>query len=449
MPEITPPKGALHIINKLTNSGHRALFAGGCVRDYLMGLTPTDWDIATDAGPDEVLSLFERTLAIGARFGVVSVMLDDGNYEVAQFRAEGPYLDGRHPSSVEPADEKQDAQRRDITINGMFFDPIKNQLLDYVGGQEDIRRELIRAIGKPAKRFEEDHLRMLRVLRFAARFEYGIEAETYSAIQRLAPLIERTSAERKRDEFTAMLTGGRADIAFGLMRETGLLAEVLPEVARMTGVAQPPEYHPEGDVWTHTMKALGMLESPGTVFAWAVLLHDVGKPETFTQTDRIRFREHDTVGARISEEICERLNMPSNEKRRISDIIKNHMKFREVKNMRESTLKRFLREPFFSELIELHRIDRLASQGDLETYEFCLEQLALTGDDAFHPKRSIDGNALTEMGFEPGPVFQEILTSLENEQLEGRALTRPEAEMFIIERFGNFRTGEFKRPKDK
>ena len=448
MPEITPPKGALHIINKLSNSGHRALFAGGCVRDYLLGQTPTDWDITTDARPDEVSGLFERTLAIGIKFGVISVILDDGNYEVAQFRTEGSYIDGRHPSSVEPANEKQDAQRRDITINGMFFDPIKNQLLDYVGGQEDIRQKLIRAIGEPAKRFEEDHLRMLRALRFAARFQYGIEPETYSAIQRLAPLIERTSAERKRDELTTMLTSDRANIAFELMRETGLLAEVLPEVARMTGVAQPPEYHPEGDVWIHTMKALGMLESPSAVFGWAVLLHDVGKSETFRQTDRIRFKDHDTVGARISEEICERLNIPGDEKRRISDIVKNHMKFREVKKMRESTLKRLLREPFFPELIELHRIDRLAGQGDLETYEFCLEQLALTGDDGLHPKRSIDGNALTEMGFEPGPVFQEILTFLENEQLEGRALTRSEAEVFIIEQFGNLRTRETKRPKD-
>ncbi|MBT3349955.1 MAG: CCA tRNA nucleotidyltransferase [Nitrospinaceae bacterium] len=448
MTEITPPEGALHIIKKLTDGGHRALFVGGCVRDYLLGLRPTDWDIATDAMPEEITSLFDKTLVIGARFGVVSVILNDGNYEVAQFRAEGPYFDGRHPSSVEPANEKQDAMRRDITINGMFFDPIKDQLLDYVGGQEDIHKELIRAIGEPGKRFEEDHLRMLRALRFAARFEYGIETGTYSAIQRLAPLIERTSAERKRDELTSMLTSGRADIAFGLMRETGILTKVLPEVARMTGVAQPPEFHPEGDVWAHTIKALGMLESPSSIFAWAVLLHDVGKPDTFSQADRIRFNNHDTVGAQISEQICERLNMSGHEKSWISNIVKNHMKFREVKNMRESTLKRFLREPFFSELIELHRIDQLAGHGNLETYGFCLEQLALTGDNILHPRRTIDGNDLTEMGFEPGPLFQNILTSLENEQLEGRALTYAEAEVFVIKKFGNLRTRKSKRPND-
>ncbi|MBT4093435.1 MAG: CCA tRNA nucleotidyltransferase, partial [Nitrospinaceae bacterium] len=312
----------------------------------------------------------------------------------------------------------------------------------------DSHKELIRAIGEPGKRFEEDHLRMLRALRFAARFEYGIETGTYSAIQRLAPLIERTSAERKRDELTSMLTSGRADIAFGLMRETGILTKVLPEVARMTGVAQPPEFHPEGDVWAHTIKALGMLESPSSIFAWAVLLHDVGKPDTFSQADRIRFNNHDTVGAQISEQICERLNMSGHEKSWISNIVKNHMKFREVKNMRESTLKRFLREPFFSELIELHRIDQLAGHGNLETYGFCLEQLALTGDNILHPRRTIDGNDLTEMGFEPGPLFQNILTSLENEQLEGRALTYAEAEVFVIKKFGNLRTRKSKRPND-
>ena len=272
MPDIHPPAGALYILSTLRGSGHRALLAGGCVRDYLMGRPPGDWDIVTDAGPDEVLGLFERTVPIGARFGVVQVRLEDGVYEVAQFRREEAYLDGRRPSAVHPAGEEEDALRRDFTINGMFFDPNEKEIIDFVGGREDIERRHLRTIGDPAERFGEDHLRMLRAVRFAARFEYEIDPATFEAARRLSPLIRKTSAERVRDELTMMLTGGHADRALELLMETGLLEEVLPEAAAMEGVPQPPEFHPEGDVWTHTKKTLAYLEAPGAPLAWAALL---------------------------------------------------------------------------------------------------------------------------------------------------------------------------------
>jgi poly(A) polymerase len=277
---------------------------------------------------------------------------------------------------------------------------------------------------------------MLRAVRFAARFGYEIEPETLAAINRCAPRINRTSAERKYAELTAMLTGGQANRAFEMLQETGLLAEVLPEAAKMAGVAQPPDEHPEGDVWKHTIKALTQLNEPSSALAWAVLLHDTGKPETFSETDRIRFIGHATAGARIAEEVCERLNMPGEEKRLIRDVVKNHMKFLDVKKMRESTLKRFLREPFITELLELHRIDRLASHGDLTAHQFCLDKRAEFGEEALRPVPLLDGHALTRMGFEPGPRFQEILTTLDDEQLEGRVQSREDAEAFVRRRFG-------------
>ncbi len=440
MPDIRPPAGALHILSTLRGSGHRALLAGGCVRDHLMGRPPGDWDIVTDAGPDEVSGLFERTVPIGARFGVVQVHLEGGVYEVAQFRREDAYIDGRRPSAVHPAGEEEDALRRDFTINGMFFDPIEKEIIDFVGGREDIERRRLRTIGDPAERFGEDHLRMLRAVRFAARFEYEIDPATFEAARRFSPLIRKTSAERVRDELTMMLTGGHADRALELLMETGLLKEVLPEAAAMAGVPQPPEFHPEGDVWTHTKMVLAQLEAPGAPLAWATLLHDAGKPETISETDRIRFNGHAAAGARIAEEIGERLKMPSEQSGRIRDLVGNHMRFLEVRNMRPAKLKRFLREPFFPELLELHRIDCLACHGNLKSYDFCREKLAELAEEDLRPARVLDGNALAAMGFSPGPVFQEILSAIEDEQLEDRVRTREEAEAFVAEKFGDRRS---------
>ena len=443
MPDIRPPAGALHILSTLRGSGHRALLAGGCVRDHLMGLPPGDWDIVTGAGPDEVSELFGHTVPIGARFGVVQVHIEGGVYEVAQFRREEAYLDGRRPSAVHPAGEEEDALRRDFTINGMFFDPLAGKIIDLVGGREDIERRLVRAIGDPAERFGEDHLRMLRAVRFAARFEYEIDPATFEAARRCAPLIRKTSAERVRDELTMMLTGGHADRALELLRETGLLKEVLPEAAAMAGVPQPPEFHPEGDVWTHTKMVLAQLEATGgageadAALAWAALLHDAGKPETISETDRIRFNGHAKAGARIADEIGERLKMPSEQSGRIRDLVGNHMRFLEIRNMRPAKLKRFLREPFFPELLELHRMDCLACHGNLGAYDFCRDKLADLAEEDLRPARVLDGNALAAMGFEPGPMFQEILGAVEDEQLEGRVRTREEAEAFVAEKFGD------------
>ncbi len=436
MSEIKPPERTLHILRTLREAGHQALLAGGCVRDHLMGRMPTDWDVVTDAGPDIVMDLFEHTVPVGAKFGVVRVIMGDGICEVARFRKDDAYLDGRRPSAVHPASAEEDARRRDFTINGMFYDPLEKEVIDYVGGREDIERRCIRAIGDPRLRFEEDHLRLLRAVRFAARLGFEIEADTFDALQRLKSRIHRTSAERIRSELTMMLTGEHGDRAFQLLMDSGLLKEVLPEVAEMKGVEQPPEFHPEGDVWTHVMLMLARLHEPGESLAWGILLHDVGKPVTHSVTDRIRFNGHAAAGASMAEEICERLQMSGNKKNRICELVKNHMKFMNVQKMRPSRLKRFLREPYFPELLELHRIDCLASHGNLATYEFCQERLEEIEGEELRPARLLDGYGLAELGFSPGPLFREILTALEDEQLEGRVRTREEAEAFVRQRYG-------------
>ncbi|MEE9239928.1 MAG: CCA tRNA nucleotidyltransferase [bacterium] len=436
MSEIKPPERTLHILRTLREAGHQALLAGGCVRDHLMGRTPTDWDVVTDAGPDIVMDLFEHTVPVGAKFGVVRVIMGDGICEVARFRKDDAYLDGRRPSAVHPASAEEDARRRDFTINGMFYDPLEKEVIDYVGGREDIERGCIRAIGDPRLRFEEDHLRLLRAVRFAARLGFEIEADTFAALQRLKSRIHRTSAERIRSELTMMLTGEHGDRAFQLLMNSGLLKEVLPEAAEMKGVEQPPEFHPEGDVWTHVMLMLARPREPGESLAWGILLHDVGKPVTHSVTDRIRFNGHAAAGASMAEEICERLQMSGNKKNRICELVKNHMKFMDVQKMRPSRLKRFLREPYFPELLELHRIDCLASHGNLATYEFCRERLEEIEGAELRPARLLDGYGLAELGFSPGPHFREILTALEDEQLEGRVRTREEAEAFVRQRYG-------------
>lgn len=431
------PAGVMQIIQTLRQAGRKALLAGGCVRDHLLGHTPEDWDIATDAPPEEVVRLFERTAAVGAQFGVVKVLIGEEGYEVARFRKEGPYLDGRHPQSVAPADPREDALRRDFTVNGMFYDPVAGEVVDYVGGQDDLSAKLIRAIGDPEERFEEDHLRLLRAVRFSARLDFGIAPETMSAIKKLARRIEKTSAERIRDELTAMWTGPRADRAAQLLLDTGLLEAVLPEVAAMDGVAQPPEFHPEGDVWTHTKHMLAMLDMPAPTLAWGVLLHDVGKPGTYKVSDRIRFNGHAKEGVKIAENICKRLRMPNQHTTRIIDLVKHHMRFMQVREMRESRRKRFLREPFFPELLELHRIDCMACGARLRNYEFCKAELKKNSEAELHPPPLLNGHALIEMGFSPGPRFQEVLSALEDEQLEGRITTVEEARNFLIARMSD------------
>lgn len=439
--------GALHILQQLRAGGHEAVLAGGCVRDLLLGRAPDDWDIATDAGPDRVSELFDRTIPVGERFGIVSVLLQRQSYEVAQFRREGPYSDGRRPDHVLPATAQQDAGRRDFSINGMFFDPHGAGLVDYVGGQQDLLGHTIRAIGDPAARFAEDGLRTLRAVRFCARLGFAIEPHTWMALCAAAPAIIRISAERVRDELTRIWTEGGAARGLDLLFEAGLLQQVLPEVAALKGVEQPAQFHPEGDVWTHVRLMLELLdrghpqEQPSSTLAWGVLLHDIGKPPTFEPASdtspRIRFNGHDVRGAEMVEVIARRLRFSRRQGERVRALTAHHMRFRNVKDMRPSKLKRFLREEFFHELLELHRIDCSASHGLLDLHAFCCEQLALASEagEALRPAHLLSGRDLLAAGHPAGPRIGEILRWLEDEQLEGRLTTSASALSAVQQRW--------------
>ncbi len=419
---------------------------GGCVRDILLGRQPADYDVATSATPDEVMRIFPRTYGVGAQFGVVLVPADEkegATTEVATFRSDGLYSDGRHPDEVRfTKSAEEDVRRRDFTINGLLFDPLKeagdNAVLDFVGGRDDIKAGVIRTIGDPAHRFQEDKLRMLRAVRFAARFGYQIVPETMAAIQKLAPAVSQVSQERVRDELTKMLTEGRARRAFELLDESRLLVEVLPEVARYKGVEQPPQYHPEGDVWTHTLMMLeGLPAGASPTLAWGVLLHDVGKPPTFRRApDRIRFDNHADIGAKMAESIGRRLRMSNDDIERIVSIVAQHMKFPELPKMRESTLKRFLRQPRFEEHLEMHRLDCLGSHRDLGLYEFAQQKLATIPEEQIRPTLFVTGDDLIAAGYPPGPRFKQMLAEVEDAQLEGVIHSRDEAMEFVRQRFG-------------
>jgi poly(A) polymerase len=421
---------AEEICRKLRQSGHQAFLVGGCVRDLLLQREPVDYDVATDARPERVQELFPGSITVGARFGVILVMEDvphgASQVEVATFRSDIGYSDGRHPDRVEYArTAEEDVRRRDFTINGLMLDPESGKVYDFVGGREDLQASLVRAIGDPEQRFREDKLRMVRAVRFAARFGYAIEPATLAAIQELAPLVVEVSAERLRDELTKLLTEGAARRAFELLDETGLLQVLLPEVAKMKGVAQPPQYHPEGDVWIHTRMLLeGLKPKASPTLAWGVLLHDVGKPPTFRSAaetgDRIRFDEHDRIGARMAAEICQRSRFSSDDGEQVEALVANHMRFKDVPAMRPATLKRFVRLPRFEEHLELHRLDCLASHGNLDNYEFVQRFLRETPPEQVRPPRLITGDDLRTMGFRPGPVFKRILHDVEEAQLDGR-----------------------------
>jgi putative nucleotidyltransferase with HDIG domain len=429
------------IVHRLRAAGHQAYFAGGCVRDLLLGHPPADFDVATDAHPDTVLGMFPRTFAVGAHFGVVLVADSiDGREvvtEVATFRGDGAYSDGRRPESVCFSDRaEEDVARRDFTVNGMLLDPqllretggVGGAVLDYVGGRADLEARLVRAIGDPEKRFEEDKLRMLRAVRFAARLDFAIEAATEVAIRRLAGQIGRVSRERVRDELTRMLTEGRARRAFELLDRTGLLKEVLPEIDRLHGVEQPPEFHPEGDVWIHTMMLLEQLPAGASpTLAWGALLHDVGKPATFQRgPGRIRFNGHVEVGVKIAEDIARRLRFSNEETAQIIALVENHMRFGDVRKMKDSTLKRFFRLRDFPEHLALHRMDCLASHGDLELYEFARKRFEATPREEVRPALLVTGDDLILAGYQPGPRFKELLALAEDAQLEGRIRTKQE-----------------------
>ncbi|MCY4604666.1 MAG: CCA tRNA nucleotidyltransferase [Gemmatimonadetes bacterium] len=427
--------GALRVVETLRRAGFQALLAGGCVRDLALGRVPKDWDVATDAGPEEVATLFANTVAVGAQFGISVVMLDEGDYEVARFRRDGPYRDSRRPASIEPADARADAQRRDFTINGLFYDPESGELLDHVGGQQDLHAGIIRAIGDPAARFAEDHLRLLRPVRFAARLGFTIEPETWAALCAQAARIADVSAERIRDELTLLLTEGGAVCGLRLLDQSGLLQVLLPEVAAMRGVPQDAEFHPEGDVWTHVQLLFEHLDAPSAELAWGALLHDIGKPSTMVRAERIRFHGHDAVGAKMAAAICGRLRMSNESRRIICTLVADHMRISHVRQMRPSTLMRLLREPHFPELLELHRADCLASHGKLDLYEFCQEQLAALKKEHLRPPALLTGDDLIALGFAPGPLFREILAAVEDAQLNGRLDNYQSALRFVQRKF--------------
>ena len=427
--------GALRVVETLRRAGFQALLAGGCVRDLALGRVPKDWDVATDAEPAEVAALFDNTVAVGARFGISVVMLEEGDYEVARFRRDGPYRNGRHPTSIEPADGRADAQRRDFTINGLFYDPASDEILDHVGGQQDLDAKVIRAIGDPAARIAEDALRLLRAVRFAARLGFTIEPTTWDALCVQAACIADVSAERIRDELTLLLTEDGAVYGLRLLDESGLLQVVLPEVAAMRDVPQEAEFHPEGDVWTHVQLLFEHLDEPSTELAWSALLHDIGKPSTMVRAERIRFHGHDAVGAEMAAAICGRLRMSNESRRVICTLVAEHMRISHVRQMRPSTLVRLLREPHFPELLQLHRADCLASHGKLDLYEFCQEQLADLKKERLRPPRLISGRDLIALGLQPGPRFKEILTAVEDAQLEGQLDSYYAALRFVQRKF--------------
>lgn len=460
--ETVQKQAAISVIRILREHGHEAYLVGGCVRDLLLGREPADYDVSTDATPRQVMHLFPQTYAVGAQFGVVLVPIDGlmthdlekaakqeyqtpveaakrNAIEVATFRSDGLYSDGRHPDEVRFSKTAQeDVQRRDFTINGLLLDPLNHdRVIDYVGGRADLDAGIIRTIGDPERRFAEDKLRMLRAVRFAARFDYQIDPATMSAIQALAPQIHQVSRERIREELTKMLTEGHARRAFELLDQSSLLHEVLPEVEKMKGVQQPPEYHPEGDVWVHTLGLLEKLE-PGSsrTLAWGSLLHDVGKPPTFrVAPDRIRFDGHVEVGVAMARDICHRLHMSNGDTEQIVALVNNHMKFADTPRMKESTLKRFMRLPRFDEHLALHRLDCLSSHANLSLYDFVSKKRAETPAEEIRPIPLITGDDLIALGHQPGPRFKEILAVVEDQQLEGTVSTRETALEFVRRNF--------------
>jgi poly(A) polymerase len=443
---------AVSVIRTLRDRGHQAYLCGGCVRDLLLHRQPADYDVTTDATPDQVMRIFPETYAVGAQFGVVLVPLPKTDepapdapassksnaIEVATFRSDVSYSDGRHPDAVRfSRDPREDVERRDFTINGLLMDPISGEVLDFVGGRADLDARLIRTIGDPRQRFTEDKLRMLRAVRFAARFDYQIDPATFTAIQHMARLIHQVSCERVRDELTKMLTEGHARRAFLLLDASNLLHEVLPEISAMKAVEQPPQFHPEGDVFVHTLLLLQNLPHPcPATLAWGALLHDVGKPPTFrVAPDRIRFDGHVEVGMKMAEEICRRLRFSNDDTEQILALVQHHMRFGQITLMKESTLKKFLRMPKFEEHLDLHRMDCQSSHGDLSSYRFAQQKLAAIPPENMRPAPLVTGDDLIAAGYTPGARFKEILSAVEDAQLEGRLQSTHDALEWIAHEF--------------
>ncbi len=426
---------AVCLVKRLRQARHEAFLVGGCVRDLLMGQPPKDFDIATSARPEQVARLFPRVISVGAQFGVQLVLKGSYSYEVATFRTDLPYKDGRHPEGVIFSTPKEDALRRDFTVNGLFFDPIKEKVIDYVSGQIDLKKKIIRAIGDPVRRFQEDRLRMLRAVRLSAVLGFAIEEKTFDAIRNAAKEITDVSQERIRDELIKLFTASHPGKGLVLLDESGLLEVILPEVAQMKGVAQPPEFHPEGDVYVHTKLLLDHLRTPSTILAFGALLHDVGKPLTFRIADRIRFDGHDKVGAAMARRICRRLRFSNHETEAVEELIADHMRFKDVRQMRLSTLKRFMASPIFPEHLKLHRADCLASHGDLTNWRFLRGKLKEFSVKEIRPDPLINGSDLLALGYPEGPLVGSILRSVQEKQLEGELHSKEEALAWVPKAF--------------
>lgn len=422
-------QAALRVLRRIRDAGFEAYFAGGCVRDQLRGVPPKDYDIATSALPDQVQALFPRTVDVGKQFLVIRVREAGHEVEVATFRSDVSYSDGRRPDTVRPSSYREDVLRRDFTVNGLLLDPIENKVIDLVGGQEDLQRRVIRCIGDPRRRFEEDKLRVMRAIRFACQLQFEIDPPTFEAVRQFAPQITQVSWERIRDEFKLILLSDQRARGLRLLDESGLLQQILPEVVAMKGVAQPPDLHPEGDVFVHTLLALEHLVKPSFEVALATLLHDVGKPKTYAvEGGRIRFNRHESVGESMAEEIGRRFRLSNEEIQKVCALVHDHMKLKDVSNMKASTLKRFLSEPHFEDLMTLCQADILASNKDLSSYTFALEARAkFLADKSLRPEPLLRGRDLIALGLTPGPRFTEILRRIEDLQLEGRLKTRDEA----------------------
>ena len=420
---------ALEVARRLRRAGFEAYFAGGCVRDMLLGASPVDFDIATSARPKEVMGLFEKTVPVGEEFGSVRVVEPQGKFqvEVTTFRREVGYTDGRRPDRIEIATAAEDVKRRDFTINGMLLDPETEEVLDYVGGREDLKSRLIRAIGEPEERFEEDRLRLTRAVRFAARFDFEIEEKTYQAISKMAPKVKSVSFERIRDELKRMLSSPSRKRALELLSELSLLKEILPEVGAMKGVPQSAEHHPEGDVWVHTLLCMEKLKEPSWELSLATLLHDIGKPRAFAESAGASFIYHEKIGAEMAEEICQRLKVSAKEREKVVWLVKRHLVLKDAERMRKSTWKRLLASGNFDELLELHRVDALSSTLDLVTYNKALEMREELSKEELEPAPLITGHDLIALGLKPSALFKEILDEVREEQLEGRIKKRNEA----------------------
>jgi len=428
---------ALDVISRLRECGFEAYIVGGAVRDALLGRSPqrSEIDVVTSATPGDIARLFERVVPVGAEFLVVRVLIGETEIETATFRSEASYADGRHPDAVRPGTLEEDAARRDFTINGLYYDPFRDEVIDLVSGRDDLARRIIRTIGEPEKRFAEDHLRMLRAIRFAVTLEFDIHPPTYEAIRAHAADIQSVSQERIRDELVKMLVPRQRARGLRMLKDTGLLHFIIPELEPMEGCKQPPNFHPEGDVWVHTLLALEALSNPTPELALGTLLHDVGKPETITFEDRIRFNNHDAVGAAIAERVCRRLRFSNEQVEHIKSLVASHMRFLSAQKMSLSKLKRLLRLDRVEEHLELSRVDCVASHGDLSIYNFCRQKLSEFSAEELRPPKLLDGYDLIALGFEPGPIFSRILERIEEAQLAGEVTTRDQAAELVRREF--------------